>query len=107
MKVRFMNIIKILMLGILCFVLVTACQTSQKTMETAQNQYIQYCGACHGRNVEYLKEKEEWMFEKTYEAIYKAINEGVPEKNMPAYNKTFTPKEMENITKFVLQKLKN
>ena len=75
-------------------------------METAQNQYIEYCGACHGRNAEYLKEKDNWMFSKDYNSIYNAVKEGVPSAKMPAYKNSLSDKEIQNIAKFVFKKVK-
>ncbi len=101
-----MKIITISLFFLLCILILSACKPSSKqSKETAQAQYIQYCGACHGRNVDYLKEKEEWMFEKSYDGIFKAIKNGVKEQGMPAYAETLSDEEIKNIVLFMMEKL--
>lgn len=81
------------------------CQPSQKTGKTTQEQYIELCGACHGRNLEYLKEKDKWMFEKNYESIFKVIKEGIKSVKMPAYKNDLSDQEIKNMTNFILKEL--
>ncbi len=81
------------------------CQPSKKITQTTKEQYIELCGACHGRNLEYLKEKEKWMFEKKYDTIFKVIKKGIKSVKMPAYENDLSDQEIQNMTNFILKEL--
>jgi hypothetical protein len=74
--------------------------------EPVINNYINYCAGCHGDNLEKFKD-ENWMFDNSPEDIAMIIEKGDEEMGMPAFRKTFTKKEIKELTKFILSAAKD
>lgn len=69
-------------------------------------QYRQYCAGCHGRQMGTFV-KHEWKFGKTKAAIFKATKYGYPKDGMPAFEATFSDKEIYDLTNYLLTGINN
>lgn len=65
------------------------------------NNYRNYCAGCHGDNLEKFTDQN-WMFANTPEEITEIILQGQEEMGMPAFRETFSEKEIEELTAFIL-----
>lgn len=68
--------------------------------------YVQNCIACHGQQGEGSigpnMTDEYWIHGGTVHAIFKTIKYGVPEKGMISWEKTLTPKQISDVSNFIL-----
>ncbi|MES2847965.1 MAG: PQQ-dependent sugar dehydrogenase [Bacteroidota bacterium] len=64
-------------------------------------QYAQYCGGCHGAQMNTFV-NHEWKFGKTRASLFKGIKYGYPNDGMPAFDTTFTDKEIYDLTDYML-----
>jgi glucose/arabinose dehydrogenase len=74
--------------------------------EPVENNYRNYCAGCHGDQLEKFADQN-WMFANTPEEIAGIIREGEEEMGMPAFKETFSEKEIEELTEFILDAGKN
>lgn len=100
---------KIILFLFLIFWGLVQCQPSKKiTEQAAAKNYSEYCGHCHGQNLEHLKGKgNEWIFGKTYEAIFKVTKEGAQEMGMPAWSAVLSDEEIKDLTNYILKTINN
>ncbi|MFT3679733.1 MAG: PQQ-dependent sugar dehydrogenase [Ferruginibacter sp.] len=68
---------------------------------TQAKQYRQYCGGCHGMQMDKFVEHH-WKFGKTKSAIFKAIKYGYTNDGMPGYEASFSDKEIYELTDYLL-----
>lgn len=68
--------------------------------KTAEENYTKYCSGCHGRNLDKFAASK-WMEEKGNALLVKSISEGLVTSGMPAFGKTFTVSEIEELAAFV------
>lgn len=68
--------------------------------------YIQYCAACHGQAGEGLVgpnlADEYWLHGGTIQDVFKTIKYGVPEKGMVAWGTQLNPRQISNITNYIM-----
>jgi cytochrome c oxidase cbb3-type subunit III len=74
-------------------------------IEEGKKIFAQSCMACHGANGEggvgpNLTD-EYWLHGGTINDVFKTVKIGVPEKGMPAWEKTFSPSQIKNLTSFI------
>lgn len=67
----------------------------------AAANYQQYCAGCHGEQLESFVNRT-WLYGNSWNEVYKAIKEGYPNDGMPAYDTTFTEKELSALTDYIL-----
>lgn len=80
--------------------------TSQKDIDDGKKMYIANCAACHladgsgivGPN---LTDKY-WLHGGSVKDVFKTIKYGVPEKGMKSWKEDFTPKQISQLTSYVL-----
>lgn len=68
--------------------------------ERAAANYRKYCAGCHGDNLEKFAAKA-WMEEEGTEQLFRSIKFGIEEFGMPAFQKTFSDKEIEDLAAYV------
>ena len=72
----------------------------EKTDATAEANYQKFCSGCHGANLEKFAEKE-WMDEEGTSSAFSSIKFGIENIGMPAFQKTFTDKEIKELAEYV------
>lgn len=75
----------------------------KKTADTSLSarHYQKYCSGCHGEGLENFT-AHQWKNGKTKSAIFKAIKYGYANDGMPAYDTTFTDKEIYDLSDFIV-----
>jgi len=70
--------------------------------ETAASNYGKYCSGCHGANLEKFAAKA-WMEEEGTASAFQSIKFGIENIGMPAFRKTFTNREIKELSAYVKQ----
>jgi len=73
---------------------------NEKTQLTAADNYQKFCSGCHGANLEKFAAKE-WMDEEGTSSAFNSIKFGIENIGMPAFEKSFTDKEIEALALYV------
>jgi len=83
-------------------------QTSEKqptaTTASAKQLFTEHCKGCHGQAANDFV-AHDWKYGNSKEEIYNSISNGMPENGMPAYDKTFTTTEIEQLTAYIIEDL--
>lgn len=74
-------------------------------MTTAEANYAEYCGGCHGQKMEMFVDRV-WKHGSTSEQISKSIKYGIADAGMPAYDTTFTEQELQDLTAYIMTGVK-
>ncbi|MEZ5040567.1 MAG: PQQ-dependent sugar dehydrogenase [Saprospiraceae bacterium] len=72
----------------------------------AKANYINYCSGCHGVQMDAFVDRK-WKYGNKKEDLIKGIEQGYLDDGMPAYDTTFTDKEVEDLASFILEGIKN
>ena len=89
----------------------TTQETEQNTSTPIANNtspsehYSNFCAGCHGRKMEGFINKE-WTNGNTKSDLIKSIKYGLVSEGMPAYENTFSPKELEELVDYILEGIK-
>ncbi|MBC3541500.1 PQQ-dependent sugar dehydrogenase [Rufibacter sediminis] len=75
---------------------------SAAEVTNARANYTNYCGGCHGRELETFVNRK-WQHGDSPEALFKGIKHGYPEQGMPAYATTFSDPEITQLVSFIRQ----
>lgn len=79
---------------------------SEADLAVGKEAYIQYCVTCHGAEgqggVGPNLADQYWLHGGGVKDIFKTIKYGVPEKGMVSWQKQFTPKQMQQLTSFII-----
>ncbi|WP_242693396.1 PQQ-dependent sugar dehydrogenase [Sabulibacter ruber] len=75
-------------------------QLTEAQLASARNNYVNYCGGCHGRELETFVNRK-WQHGDSPEALFKGIKHGYPEQGMPAYATTFSDQEIQQLVGFI------
>ena len=68
----------------------------------AAENYAEYCASCHGAKMEAFADVQRgWKHGITKEAIAISIKKGIPKNGMPAYDTTFTDKEIQDLAAYI------
>ncbi len=76
-------------------------------IEAGKKIFLGICNTCHGNNGEgnvvgpNLTDQY-WLHGGTINDVFRTISNGVPEKGMQSWSRTYTPAEIRNLTSFVL-----
>lgn len=73
---------------------------------TPAENYAKFCSGCHGREAEMFAGSD-WKHGKTREDLFKGIKLGYPDEGMPAFAETFTDKEIEELSSYILANIDN
>jgi len=85
--------------GILTASKLSSCIGTPNEDSVARN-YENYCAGCHGANLEKFAHKS-WMEEPGNASIVKSIKFGITDIGMPAFEKAFSDKEIEDLAIYV------
>ncbi|WP_210486984.1 PQQ-dependent sugar dehydrogenase [Rufibacter aurantiacus] len=77
-------------------------QLSTTQVAQARSNYTNYCGGCHGRELETFVNRK-WQHGDSPEALFKGIKHGYPEQGMPAYATTFSDDQITQLVSFIRQ----
>ena len=69
-------------------------------IQDAPANYQKYCSGCHGSRLEKFAAKS-WMEEKGTSSAFRSIKFGIETIGMPAFQKTFTDIEIEELAAYV------
>ncbi len=73
-----------------------------KVLETAPNNYKNFCSSCHGEKVEMFVDRQ-WKHGKTKPDLIKSISGGYPDNGMPSWSAALKPKEIEELADLILE----
>ena len=65
--------------------------------EKADKNYQTYCSGCHGGKMDAFVDRK-WKYGNSPENLYKSIKNGYVDGGMPAFEKTFSDKEIKDLT---------
>ena len=68
--------------------------------QTAAENYQKYCAGCHGARLEKFAARE-WMEEEGTASAFKSIKYGLESIGMPAFEKTFSNRQIEALAEYV------
>lgn len=74
--------------------------------QSAEANYKEYCTSCHGEQLKTFIDRK-WIYGNSWNEVYKAIKVGYPEDGMPAYDTTFTDKEIGELVDYILNGIEN
>ena len=72
----------------------------------ASANYKEYCASCHGEKLASFVNRK-WIYGNSWNEVYKAIKVGYPDDGMPAYDTTFTDKEISDLVDYILTGIEN
>jgi aldose sugar dehydrogenase len=72
----------------------------EKKLVAAETNYRKFCSGCHGANLEKFAAKA-WMDEEGTSSAFNSIKFGIENIGMPAFQKTFTNREIEELAAYV------
>lgn len=64
--------------------------------------YANYCAGCHGENLRSFIERD-WVHGNSWGDVYRAIKSGYPDEGMPAFDTTFSEREISSLTDYILK----
>jgi len=68
--------------------------------------YATYCSGCHGEKMDAFTDRN-WKHGNKLTDLMKAIKNGYADEGMPAFAKTFTDKEIKELSEYILKGIKN
>ncbi|AOM77823.1 PQQ-dependent sugar dehydrogenase [Pedobacter steynii] len=77
-----------------------------RLLEKAELNYRNYCGGCHGEKMDAFVDRQ-WKHGNAKEDLFKAIKNGYANEGMPAFDATFTDKEIRELSDYILKGIKN
>ncbi|MFC6997882.1 PQQ-dependent sugar dehydrogenase [Rufibacter roseus] len=79
---------------------------SEEEAAIAKNNYINYCGGCHGRELQTFINRN-WQHGSSRENLFEGIKHGYPNQGMPAFASTLSDKEIIQLVTYIRQGIKN
>ncbi len=73
------------------------------TINSPEKNYADFCADCHGRKLEQFINRK-WTNGNSKSDVIKSIKYGIVSAGMPAYENTFSQKEIEALTDYILLK---
>jgi glucose/arabinose dehydrogenase len=77
-----------------------------RTTASPEENYQKYCAGCHGERLESFVNRK-WLYGNSWREVRSSIKKGIVEDGMPAYDTTFTDKEIDELTSYILRGLEN
>lgn len=68
--------------------------------------YANYCSGCHGEKMDAFTDRQ-WKHGNKLADLMKAIKSGYADEGMPAFGKTFSDKEIKELSEYILKGIKN
>lgn len=75
-------------------------ESNYEVPKEVRENYLNYCAGCHGEKLEKF-DKSDWMYGADADAAISSIKYGREDIGMPAFEKTFTDKEIKALAKYV------
>ncbi|WP_207493310.1 PQQ-dependent sugar dehydrogenase [Aridibaculum aurantiacum] len=72
----------------------------------AEKNYANFCAGCHGEKMDAFVDRR-WKHGNTDKDLFKAIKHGYPDEGMPAFEKAFTDKEINELVEFMQKGIEN
>jgi len=86
--------------------LYTAVTPVEAATATPQENYANYCSGCHGEKMDAFTDRQ-WKHGDKQADLEKSIRDGWANEGMPAFKETFTPKEISELSTYILKGIKN
>ncbi len=67
----------------------------------ARANYQKYCASCHGEQLQSFVNRK-WLYGNSWNEVRASIKNGIAEEGMPAYDTTFTQKEFNELTDYIM-----
>ncbi|MFP9113904.1 PQQ-dependent sugar dehydrogenase [Flavobacterium sp. RHBU_3] len=80
--------------------------TYKNTLKTPEENYANYCSGCHGEKMDAFTDRQ-WKHGSEVKDLMVSIKRGWKDEGMPAFNKTFTDKEIEELAKYIKKGIQN
>lgn len=74
--------------------------------KTPAENYQNYCSSCHGEKMDAFVDRG-WKHGNSQADLVKGITKGYADEGMPAFEKTFSKKEIEELAAYILKGIKN
>jgi len=74
--------------------------------KTPAENYQNYCSSCHGEKMDAFVDRD-WKHGKKLSDMVKGITSGYTDDGMPAFEKTFSKKEIEELAAYIIEGIKN
>lgn len=71
----------------------------------AAKNYAMYCGGCHGEKMDMFVDRQ-WKHGNSRDDLFKAVKHGYADEGMPAFDSTFTDKEIYELADYMLEGIK-
>lgn len=83
-----------------------ATDTAAAVSDNPAQNYSTYCSGCHGREAEMFAGND-WKHGRSKEDLFKGIKYGYPNEGMPAFAETFTDKQTEELSAYIIESMQN
>ncbi|PZR10280.1 MAG: hypothetical protein DI539_21365 [Flavobacterium psychrophilum] len=80
--------------------------TAVESGRTPQENYQNYCSSCHGEKMDAFVDRD-WKYGDSKQDLIKGIAKGYTNDGMPAFEKTFSKTEIEELADYILKGIKN
>ena len=84
----------------------TSVGTVMPAGKTPAENYQNYCSSCHGEKMDAFADRD-WKHGKKLADLVKGITKGYADEGMPAFEKAFSKKEIEELAEYILNGIKN
>lgn len=74
--------------------------------KTPAENYANYCASCHGEKMDAFTDRD-WKHGNSQSDLVTSIKNGWANEGMPAFEKTFTPKEIEELAAYIKKGIQN
>ncbi len=75
-------------------------ENNTQLQQNVRDNYLNYCAGCHGEKLEKFN-KSEWMYGDSDEAAFNSIKYGRDDIGMPAFEATFSDKEIRELANYI------
>lgn len=107
-----MNIIKLVLPIIGCFILYQSCNNSSQTQDIpvaeadvfaeAKEIYSAVCSGCHGMEVGAFADRKTWKFGDSKDSIAYVIKTGILEDGMPSFDSTYSADQISLLADYIV-----
>jgi len=84
----------------------TVIRAKDSSYKTPAENYQNYCSSCHGEKMDAFVDRD-WKHGKKLSDMVKGITSGYTDDGMPAFEKTFSKKEIEELAAYIIEGIKN
>ncbi|MDV6166808.1 PQQ-dependent sugar dehydrogenase [Flavobacterium sp. DG1-102-2] len=84
----------------------TAVTSAAVSGKTPAENYQNYCSSCHGEKMDAFVDRD-WKHGNKLSDLVRGISKGYADDGMPAFEKTFTAKEIEELSSYIIEGINN